>query len=177
MEVRVLSWAPPDSFKTSIDILKTTRNPPKWRVFCLKAFKDVLLRPEALVGNCGSPDEGRIGGPGDCKLTELQNRIASAQWVKHYLHKDLLPTFGRQPLGNITPLELGAVVAKVEARKAFNMDSQSSRGNASVEVVRVRFEYWALDDPEAPGGDEARLRPHHLFRMLRLIRLMVILTT
>lgn len=75
------------------------------------------------------------------------------------------------------PLELGAGVAKVKARKAFNLDSQSHRGNASVEVVRVRFEYRALDDPEGPGGDEARLRPHHLFRMLRLIRLMVILTT
>lgn len=110
------------------------------------------MRPEALVGKCGYPNEGRIGGPGDSKLTDLQNRIASAQWVKQYLHKDLLPTFGRQPLGNITPLELGAVVAKVEARKAFNLDSQSPRGNASVEVVRVRFEYQALDDPEGPEG-------------------------
>ena len=46
---------------------------------------------------------------------------ATLEKVRQYLDKDLLPPLGRRPLANITPLELGFVVEKIEARKAFNV--------------------------------------------------------
>jgi len=229
VEVRVLSWAPLHSFKTSDDILKRTRNPPNWRVFCFMTSDGVLLRPNELVGiNVGIRMRIALGGPVTTKLTDLQIRNAALrakpyklavgrglcvvvmpdgakywrwryrfagkekmlsvgvypriglkaaqaaaerareilasdadpseirrekklslrlsvartfgdaadQWVRHntprwrpatiakvqqYLDKDLLPALGRRPLGNITPIELGEVVGRIEARKAFNV--------------------------------------------------------
>lgn len=46
---------------------------------------------------------------------------ATAEKVRQYLDKDMLPPLGRRPLVNITPMELGAVVEKIEARKAMNV--------------------------------------------------------
>lgn len=46
---------------------------------------------------------------------------ATAEKVRQYLDKDMLPALGRRPLASITPLELGAVVEKIEARKAMNV--------------------------------------------------------
>lgn len=46
---------------------------------------------------------------------------ATLEKVRQYLDKDLLPPLGKRPLANITPLELGFVVEKIEARKAFNV--------------------------------------------------------
>ncbi len=46
---------------------------------------------------------------------------ATLEKVRQYLDKDLLPSLGRRPLANITPMELGVAVAKIEARKAHNV--------------------------------------------------------
>jgi len=46
---------------------------------------------------------------------------ATLEKVRQYLDKDLLPPLGKRPLANITPMELGFVVEKIEARKAFNV--------------------------------------------------------
>jgi integrase len=61
---------------------------------------------------------------------------AAAKWLEHnrprwkaptiekaqaYLDKDLLPPLGRRPLANITPVELAAVIERIEGRKAFNV--------------------------------------------------------
>lgn len=46
---------------------------------------------------------------------------ATADKVRQYLDKDMLPALGRRPLASITPLELGAVVEKIEQRKAMNV--------------------------------------------------------
>lgn len=46
---------------------------------------------------------------------------ATAEKVRQYLDKDMLPALGRRPLANITPMELGAVVERIEARKAMNV--------------------------------------------------------
>ena len=48
-------------------------------------------------------------------------RPATAEKVRQYLDKDLLPSLRVRPLANITPLELGAVLERIEARKAFNV--------------------------------------------------------
>lgn len=46
---------------------------------------------------------------------------ATIEKARGYLDKDLLPPLGRRPLANITPLELAAVVERIEGRKAFNV--------------------------------------------------------
>lgn len=46
---------------------------------------------------------------------------ATLEKVRQYLDKDLLRPLGKRPLANITPLELGDVVGKIEARKALNV--------------------------------------------------------
>jgi integrase len=46
---------------------------------------------------------------------------ATLEKVQQYLDKDLLPTLGKRPLGNITPMELGAVLERIEKRKALNV--------------------------------------------------------
>jgi integrase len=48
-------------------------------------------------------------------------RPATADKVRQYLDKDLLPPLRTRPLANITPLELGAVLEKIEARNALNV--------------------------------------------------------
>jgi integrase len=48
-------------------------------------------------------------------------RPTTIEKVRQYLDKDLLPPLGRRPLANVTPIELGAVVEKIEARKALNV--------------------------------------------------------
>jgi integrase len=48
-------------------------------------------------------------------------RPATIEKVRQYLDKDLLPSLGKRPLANITPVELGEVVAKVEDRNALNV--------------------------------------------------------
>jgi integrase len=62
--------------------------------------------------------------------------FAAAEWVEHntprwkpatlekvrqYLDKDLLPPLAKRPLANITPLELGVVLERIESRKALNV--------------------------------------------------------
>ena len=48
-------------------------------------------------------------------------KIATQEKVRQYLDKDLLPLLGHRPLANITPLELGLVIERIEARKALNV--------------------------------------------------------
>lgn len=48
-------------------------------------------------------------------------RPATLEKVRQYLDKDLLPPLAKRPLANITPPELGAVVERIEARKAMNV--------------------------------------------------------
>lgn len=48
-------------------------------------------------------------------------RPATAEKVRQYLDKDVLPPLSKRPLANITPTELGDVVGKVEKRKALNV--------------------------------------------------------
>lgn len=50
---------------------------------------------------------------------------ATLEKAQGYLDKDLLPPLGRRPLANITPVELGAVIERIEARKAFNVAKKS----------------------------------------------------
>lgn len=52
-------------------------------------------------------------------------RPATAEKVRQYLDKDLLPPLAKRPMANITPMELGAVVEKIEARKALNVAKKS----------------------------------------------------
>ncbi|KGQ20626.1 Integrase [Lysobacter dokdonensis DS-58] len=46
---------------------------------------------------------------------------ATVEKVQQYLDKDLLPSLGHRPLGNISPMELGAVLERIEKRKALNV--------------------------------------------------------
>lgn len=50
---------------------------------------------------------------------------ATLEKVQQYLDKDLLPPLGKRPLANITPLELGVVLERIEGRKAFNVAKKS----------------------------------------------------
>jgi integrase len=55
------------------------------------------------------------------KLNCARWKPATQEKVRQYLDKDLLPPLRTRPLANITPLELGAVVERIEKRQAFNV--------------------------------------------------------
>ena len=59
-------------------------------------------------------------------------RPATLEKVRQYLDKDLLPPLGKRPLASVTPLELGAVVERIEARKAFNVAKKCRQWLSSI---------------------------------------------
>ena len=103
----------------------------------LKAARAAADRAREVLASDVDPSEVRREKKLSLRLSVARTfGDAAGQWVKHntprwrpatiekvqqYLDKDLLPSLGRRPLANITALELGDVVAKIEARKAFNV--------------------------------------------------------
>ncbi|BCT93128.1 integrase [Lysobacter helvus] len=77
---------------------------------------------------------------------------AAAQWVDHntprwkpatlekvqqYLDKDLLPPLAKRPLANITPLELGVVLERIESRKALNVAKKSRQWLSAIYAYAI----------------------------------------
>jgi hypothetical protein len=103
----------------------------------LRETESAAQKARALLRNDIDPTEDRRARKFALRMNAENTFGAAAElWVKHntprwkpatlekvrqYLDKDLLPPLGRRPLANITPMELGAAVAKIEARKAHNV--------------------------------------------------------
>lgn len=114
----------------------------------LKAAQAAAERARETLATDVDPSEARRERKLSLRLTVARTfGDAAAQWVKHnsprwrpatiekvqqYLDKDLLPSLGRRPLANITPLELGAVIEKIEARKAFNVAKKTRQWLSSI---------------------------------------------
>jgi integrase len=85
-------------------------------------------------------------------------RPATVEKVQQYLDKDLLPPLGRRPLANLTPLELGAVVERIEQRKAFNVAKKSRQWlNAIFEFAIAKG--LASSNPAEHLGAVAEIAP------------------
>ncbi|UHQ19406.1 integrase arm-type DNA-binding domain-containing protein [Lysobacter sp. KIS68-7] len=62
---------------------------------------------------------------------------ATLEKVRQYLDKDLLPSLGKRPLGNITPMELGAVLERIERRKALNVAKKTRQWLAAIYAFAI----------------------------------------
>jgi integrase len=62
---------------------------------------------------------------------------ATLEKVQQYLDKDLLPSLGARPLGNITPMELGAVLERIEKRKALNVAKKTRQWLAAIYAFAI----------------------------------------
>jgi integrase len=70
----------------------------------------------------------------------------TAEQVRSYLDKDLLPKLRSRPLDNITPGELGALVAGIEARGAFDVAKKTRQWLKAV-YSYARANGWTVADP------------------------------
>lgn len=70
----------------------------------------------------------------------------TAEQARNYLEKDLLPKLRSRPLDHISPAELGALMAKIEARGAFDIAKKTRQW------LKAIFSYsraygWTANDP------------------------------
>jgi integrase len=107
----------------------------------LKEAVSGASRARELLRQGINPSEDRRERKLALRLAEAHTfGFAAAQWVEHntprwkpatlekvqqYLDKDLLPPLAKRPLANITPLELGVVLERIEGRKALNVAKKS----------------------------------------------------
>jgi integrase len=105
-------------------------------------------------------------------------RPATREKVDQCLRKDLLPALGRRPLASITPLELGDVVAKIEARKALNVAKKTRQWLGRIFEFAIAkglttsnpAEYLgAVAMPEPPAANHAHLAIDELPAFLRAL--------
>ena len=103
----------------------------------LKAAEAKAAEARALLADGVNPSEKRRQAKLELRTSEARTfgdaanhwyehnlprwRPATSEKVRQYLEKDLLPALRKRPLANITPLELGAVMEKIENRKALNV--------------------------------------------------------
>ena len=52
---------------------------------------------------------------------------ATADKARQYVDKDLLPSLRKRALASLTPQDLGAAIAKIEARGAYNVAKKTRR--------------------------------------------------
>ena len=89
----------------------------------------------------------------------------TAAQARTYLDKDLLPKLRSRPLDNITPAELGALVAGIERREAFDVAKKVRQWLKAI-FSYARAKAWTNADPAkdlaaiAQRGPEKRPYPH-----------------
>jgi integrase len=105
-------------------------------------------------------------------------RPATREKVDQYLRKDLLPTLGKRPLASITPLELGQVVERIEARNALNVAKKTRQWLGRIFEYAIAkglttsnpAEYLgAVALPEPPSENHAHLSLAELPAFLRAL--------
>lgn len=72
--------------------------------------------------------------------------VKTAEQVRIYLDKDLLPKLKSRPLDNITAAELGALVAGIEARGAFDVAKKCRQWLRTIYSF-ARANGWTKNDP------------------------------
>lgn len=70
----------------------------------------------------------------------------TAEQVRIYLDKDLLPKLHNRPLDAITPAELGALVARIEERGAFDVAKKTRQWLKAI-FSYARANGWTATDP------------------------------
>lgn len=106
------------------------------------------------------------------EAAEAWHRFRSLAWdaktaeqARDYLDKDMLPKLRSRPLGAITPAELGALVAGIEARGAFDVAKKTRQWLKSI-YSYSRASGWTSADPArdlaaiAQRGPEKRPYAH-----------------
>lgn len=89
----------------------------------------------------------------------------TAEQARTYLDKDLLPKLRSRPLSDITPAELGALVAGIEDRGAFDVAKKARQWLKAI-YSYARANGWTTADPArdlaalAERGPEQRNYPH-----------------
>lgn len=84
---------------------------------------------------------------------------ATVEKVRQYLDKDLLPPLGVRPLAAISPLELSAVVERIEARAAFNVAKKSRQWLVAIFAHALARGLMTGDNPAAHLGAIAIAAP------------------
>lgn len=83
---------------------------------------------------------------------------ATAEKARQYLDKDLLPSLRLRPLANVTAQDLGAVIEKIEARKAFNVAKKCRQWCVAIFKFAIA-KGWADKNPAVNLGAVAALAP------------------
>jgi len=82
----------------------------------------------------------------------------TSQQARIYLDKDLLPKLRNRPLDNITPPELGALVADIEGRGAFDVAKKTRQWLKAI-YAYARANGWTSSDPAKDLGALANKAP------------------
>jgi len=82
----------------------------------------------------------------------------TANLARMYLDNDLLPKLATRPLDYITAIELGEVMAKIEARGAFDV-ARKVRGWLKSIFAYARAKGWTKADPARDLGSVAQRGP------------------
>ena len=71
---------------------------------------------------------------------------ATAEKARQYLDKDVLPSLRTRPVTNIAPQELGAVIAKIEARNAHNVAKKTRQWCKAIFQFAIA-KGWTSENP------------------------------
>jgi integrase len=70
----------------------------------------------------------------------------TAEQTRSYLEKDLLPTLRNRPIDSIAAAELGALVARIEKRGAYDVANKTRQWLKAI-YSYARANGWATTDP------------------------------
>lgn len=82
----------------------------------------------------------------------------TAEQARNYLDKDLLPKLRSRPLDNISPKELGVLIAAIEKRGAFDVAKKARQWLKAIYSF-ARANGWTANDPARDLGAIAQPRP------------------
>ena len=87
------------------------------------------------------------------EAAEAWHRFRSQAWnqktaeqARNYLDKDMLPKLRNRPLDNVLPSELGVMVARIEARGAFDVAKKTRQWLKAI-YSYARANGWTANDP------------------------------
>lgn len=99
------------------------------------------------------------------EAAEAWHRFRSQAWdtktaeqARSYLDKDMLPKLRSRPLDAVTPAELGALVAAIEARGAFDVAKKTRQWLKAI-FAYARANGWTSNDPARDLAAIARPAP------------------
>jgi integrase len=84
--------------------------------------------------------------------------VKTSEQARSYLDKDLLPKLRSRPLDAISPAELGALVAKIEARGAFDVAKKTRQWLKAI-FSYARANGWTAEDPARDLAAIAQPKP------------------